>query len=826
MDDDRRASMKSRLVLLITAVLILAGCMLTIVGFNKTGFVESLPFSRNGGLKLVIYLLACVVSLAAAHRLWRLPVAITFLAIAMFVALFAGDGWSLLVVGWFGFSALLLGRIVVQFVSASANDHALETILPMIVGAGLLGTVVGIMAIFPVNYPSTYAALLTLPVIICWRQAKQLLRDATAALSYRHPAEARVDWLQVALYAVFLIHVVIAFVPENGHDALAMHLFIPAHLALRHQWGFDVSTYVWAVMPLLGDWIFAIGYMLGGETSARLINVGFIGVLAVLIQKIVLWARGNARGAHWASLIFLSMPLTFTESSSLFIESIWATFIVAGTWLICRVCATEKFSGPQDLAIAGLMLGLAAACKAVTFVFLPILLLVLLICAPQWARREYAQKIMIGLLFFLLLATIPYAYAYWKTGNPLFPYYNQIFQSSLFTIENFSDPRWGKGLTWAWPYDLTFAKARYIEGDGIGVAGFQWLILFIPAVLFLVTTGYRRACLLLTIGLASVVLVTQFIAYLRYIFPAMVVLIAGMGVAFSHFENRGTKTRTLFFGLLSMVVALNLLFLNSAAQYREMPLETLISQTDRAKYVRNIVPIRAAVEMVNQLNVGVMPVAVFGEPMAAGLIANALYPNWYNRAFEKEVKGAASPEAMVSVLQKRRVEFIVVESGWENSELRERVEKATDLVARIGPISIRVPPDSGRFTEELLVSPQFSAGKGWRLEPGAKLAQNGSVIVTAKGPAHQTVSVQAGMYYRNSVVASCVDQPTMGRIQINWVDAKHKYLSTSSINFQCATNPTEYVMKVFAPARAAYAVVYTSSHLDVPVAFFENSLKR
>ena len=36
------------------------------------------------------------------------------------------------------------------------------------------------------------------------------------------------------------------------------------------------ATYVWAVMPMLGDWLFSVGYMLGGETAARLINVGFI----------------------------------------------------------------------------------------------------------------------------------------------------------------------------------------------------------------------------------------------------------------------------------------------------------------------------------------------------------------------------------------------------------------------------------------------------------------------------------------------------------------------------------------------------------------------
>ncbi len=40
-----------------------------------------------------------------------------------------------------------------------------------------------------------------------------------------------------------------------------MHLLIPAYLETKHQWSFDVTTYAWAAMPMLGDWIFSLGYM-------------------------------------------------------------------------------------------------------------------------------------------------------------------------------------------------------------------------------------------------------------------------------------------------------------------------------------------------------------------------------------------------------------------------------------------------------------------------------------------------------------------------------------------------------------------------------------
>jgi len=149
--------------------------------------------------------------------------------------------------------------------------------------------------------------------------------------------------------------------PELGHDALAIHLFIPSHVASRHSWDFNVQLYIWAVMPTLGDWIYCIAYSLGGETAARLLNVGFLLVLCRLIRELILWAGGTAAGVRWAILFALTTPLTFIASSSLFIELIWSAFVVAGTLEACRI-ATEP--NGRHLLLAGLLLGFAASAKA------------------------------------------------------------------------------------------------------------------------------------------------------------------------------------------------------------------------------------------------------------------------------------------------------------------------------------------------------------------------------------------------------------------------------------------------------------------------------
>ena len=73
--------------------------------------------------------------------------------------------------------------------------------------------------------------------------------------------------------------------PETGHDALATHLFIPAFISYKHEWGFNPELYVWSVTPMLGDWIYSISYMLGGEVASKLVTFMFICILAYLINS-------------------------------------------------------------------------------------------------------------------------------------------------------------------------------------------------------------------------------------------------------------------------------------------------------------------------------------------------------------------------------------------------------------------------------------------------------------------------------------------------------------------------------------------------------------
>lgn len=778
----------------------------------------------------LIFVMVAGVMIWGGRQLTRKAPAFICVVLAGLLALASGALWQLFVMLWFGLACLILGRWLLNRLSSIATPWPAQ----FLVGAGAYGTLVGLIAHLPVAYPGVYGGLLALPLLIFRRSIVDRLRQALQSSVQRstsnEDAAGQVVWLECALGGLVLLYLAVALMPELGNDALATHLFIPAQLASRHQWGFDSSTYAWAVMPMLGDWIFAIPYMLGGESASRLTNVGFIFLLTWLVRDIALWAGGSARGAKWAALIFLSTPLTFTEGSSLFIESIWASFVVAGTLAVLKACSRPEPSG-HHLLTGGVLIGFGVAAKAVTLPMLPVLVLILMWRFRIWCRLDSARLLLWGLTLFFLLGIIPYGTAWWLTGNPVFPFYNAVFKSPMWPPENFVASAFGKGIPFDFLYSISFDSARYLEARA-GAGGFQWLLLFLPMGLGLVLTRHWRATGLMVFAALSTVLIFHSTAYLRYIFPAYATLAGVLGLGFTVATSWGPRLSVALHAAGWLTVLLNLHFLNAGAFYADFPFKSIFSESQRDRYLAERLPIRQAVRLVNSLNVSDDPVAVFAEPLGAGLRADALYASWYNPKWLDAYVGAKTVDALARLLMDKRVSLIVVDERWDlsgnltGSQL-ELLNTVSEEVWRLGPIAVRRLKDDYRFMSELLKDSDFSDIRNWSLTKGAvhDTALN-TVTVSVTSPAAQTVAVVAGRRYQNTVRARCHLETTQGRVQINWNDSERRFIEPTIKVFDCAPDWKEYGMVVTAPPGAANATVYAAGHTSTPMEFKWVSLKQ
>ena len=809
--------------ILIIAITFIMGFSLTAIGLLDFGWPWPLPWDGSDALLSYLgFLLIAAVFLISISKWLAENNNLAFCIAVLVLTLAAGSLWPLLVVLWFFIASTMLGTWLLKKIKIETESW----LNCFLIGAGIYGTIAGLMAHFPVNYPGSYGFALAFPFIFERDLFEKLFNDVKqCVMKGRNKLNASNYWLNICISTVALVHVIMAFMPEIGHDSLATHLFIPAHLLERHQWGFDVTTYVWATMPALGDWIFSVVYMLGGEAAARLINVSFIFILALLVRDIVHWAGGALFGAKWAILIFLSSPLVFTESNSLFIESIWAAFTLAGTLTFLKVCLNKE-SCKQQLIIAGVLLGIAVATKAATFTILLFLVVILIWQYKIWTKLNAVKPLIIGLLAFLLLGCIPYLTAWYLTKNPVFPLFNEIFQSPLWPPINFEDNRWSKGLTWDFIYKATFQTGKYMETTS-GGCGFQWLLVFLPSLAALFTIFHRRGIILFVIAILSIMLSFHSTAYLRYIFPAYVVMIAIIGVGMTNISKISMMQAKVLYGFSSLAVMLNLLFLSAGPfVYRDFPITSIFSAGNRDEYLSHRLPIRNAVKQVNALNIDQTPVAVIGTSQIAGLSANALMANWYNNQFLEAFMAVKTSQDVVDLLVKSHVDFIIIDRSRERmSNQIDLLDKVTYILSQIGSVSVLKLNHDFLFNNELLLNSTFNSKDGWALSDASHFDKN-TMIVSEVAPATQSVKIDSGRKYKNSVVARCYKENTQGRAQVNWMDVSGNIISPNIKVFECKSDWQEITMEVTAPINAVNAMIYISGHTSVPLEFKSVSFKQ
>jgi hypothetical protein len=816
------------LVSFLSNLFLLVGLFLTIWGLAHLDWSKDFPFSNNEAfIRYIGVIFSATFLVFCGSYFFRINAILVGTLIAFSFTILTGYLWSLITVICFFVASVLLGQWVIKKLSQNTDEQSLLTCL--MVGSGVYGSAIGLFSCFPINYPGLYGFLLVLPIIINRGVLQTYLRNFSITNNH---SNFSINWLEIGISVVLLFYFVIAFLPEVGHDALAMHLFVPAFMAVNHQWSFDVSTYVWAVMPMLGDWIYAIVYLLADEVAVRLVNFGFIIILGLLLRDLVRWAGGSDTSAKWALLIFLSTPLTFTEGSSLFIESIWATFVISGLLAILRFCSNNEDS--KSLPVIGLFLGCALSAKAVTFTILPVFLIYILWQYKVWLKNINFKHLIIGLSVLFLIGSVPYFFAFYITGNPVFPFFNAIFKSSYYPSVNFDGSAFfGKGVSWNILYSVTFESIKFLEATN-GVSGFQWLIFLIPTIFLLICKLHRKALALVTIGLYIVFVVFQSVSYLRYILPGFVVLIAAIGLFRDELIKNNNVLNKIWNVMFAVVVGLNLFFIGSGSFYKDFPLTPIIDAFNRNHYLSDRLPIRNAVLFVNQLNNYNNPVAVFASPMTAGLSADPLYPNWYNSNFQTEVSSANSDQELADILNDRSVTFIIIDSNWtgqgccdKGEEKKLFILKISDKIADFGSISVRKVNNNFKFKTELLHNADLNEINSWSLMPGAEYLSDQKVILASvQSPVTQMVKVTGGHNYLNTVVQRCSNEHTIGRIQVNWLDISGSFINTDIVTYDCSMDWAERTMEVVSPENAITAVVYATGHTSVPLEFKHISFRR
>ncbi len=585
----------------------------------------------------------------AARRLW-------LGGLAGILCLFVGLGPVAAIMLLFA-AAFAIGDLVCRPMLGERFDASTRAALSAVMGLGLLSWGVGLLAHFPVNYGWVYLSALGAVVLVRRARLGQVLREVRDWAAHETPSRLEV-LAGAGVAAVLALHAAVASWPEHGWDALAFHLHVATDFFYTARWDFDVRQFVGAVQPMGGDWLFAAAYLVGREQAARLVNLTLLVVAMALVYGEVR-RRSNAPGALLAAALFASVPMAFAETASMFVEDALLVFALGAFVVLSRAWDGMR---ARELVLIAILLGLALHTKLHAAFFAAVIVpLALWRAVVTMGWRSMPRAAGIAALAGAAMAAPPYLYAYVATGNPLFPYFNALFESPLFPIVNFTDPRWTGHATWDLLYRMTVDSSRFIE-ERDGALGVSFLVLLGPA---LVLASWRRDrvfWLPALVGLGYCAGVLWQIQYIRYLYPAFPLL----SIAIAHlWTARGAASPRpiALTAAAAAVIALgvNLYLIPSLLSIDErFGLNPLAEPLRRRALLDARVPERHLIDTVNALAGRQAHVLVLGWPVAAGLEGEPLLVCWYNGALERDFAKAKDVDAMQALLSARAVTHVIL----------------------------------------------------------------------------------------------------------------------------------------------------------------------
>lgn len=587
-------------------------------------------------------------------------------AIALIYTLLTGEGWALLAAGFVLLALHATGALLLR--PDEGRAPAIDHLLAFTLGAGILVGVMNVTAHFTVNTPVTWAAVLALPVVLRWRETRASARRLLQRI-WTPRRWTRAESALVALVAgLCLIHWLLALKPEVSADGRAMHLVIADTIAHSRFWHFDTTQFIWAVMPMGGDWYYTAAYLLGGETASRLLNVSTLFAICLLLYHVARTWLG-VKASLLICAVLLSNPLASLVSSSLFVENVWALLLLAALVGLWRFHETGE---RRYLWLSGFVLGAALATKlGALAAVLPMALLTLLA-----AKGKPKRAMALTLLLFFAVGTAPYVTAWWKTGNPAFPFMNAVFKAPGYPSDvSFVDSRYhNKPVGLDLLNELTFNTRAYLEApDGGWGFHFYWLIPLTLLTAPLLKGFLPRAALFLSVAFFATTFGQQ--TNLRYIYPVMPVFLLATAFVLRQASARWNRLALAIYVALLALVPLNVYFLSSSGWYqRDFIFDPRKWTQSKTKYLTQHSPVRRLIEYANARYPN-EPVMFVDTSEVSGFRGRAFTTIWHTYAFEREFGAATSLADAVRILGSHSIRHVIAPSDPANVDYPSRLLK-------------------------------------------------------------------------------------------------------------------------------------------------------
>ncbi|HAQ35138.1 MAG: hypothetical protein CMF74_05785 [Maricaulis sp.] len=723
---------------------------------------------------------------------------------------------------WTAAAALMLcslsaGAIVLR-IFRRRLEAGTDALFAVIIGLATISTAIFLTSPVSIHTPLTYS--LGIVALVAGGVLLGVFSDVIAIVRRLSATEVReinlIDTILAGLVIAAIVMLALyARLPVVDNDSLILHLRLPLMLQDYGHARFATEDLLVGHFPAAADWLYGFGAVIAGEDGAKAINLSF----ALLVGGIIItWLNlaAGMRAAFAGAALFLTAPILYHETVTLFVENYFTLLLLASVFFAWCYSRDPR---PYYLLACTFTVGAAGAAKLLGLLIIPPLAIWLIVSIVRNKRyTDFAWAALAGGGLALLAAHWPYTMAWLRTGNPLFPFYNTFFRSPHGPEQDWINALFHQTLTPESFVRMSFDASPFLESAGVAFAPFIILAPIFLVLALLAGPAHRKLALtlglpVLLVGLGYLILTSLQQTYLRYFFPLVPMWAVAMGVFSAPLFVRGTW-RLSSVSVAALAVLITFQAVNGPGAFyftRHLtPLQTAFSST-----IEDMRRTRAPERFINDYLRGRTdndePVAYFWRPFIAGSTENAvaLHP-FYSWGPWSDFDAAQRAGGLQDFIATRGVRWFVlhdtavVHAGAGTLETLETL--AEQEIRLSGATLYRVRDDV--FFDDVIAAFETPSTlpEGWT-PVGEIPVEDGAVVVDPQNLLVLGVEVDGDSVILVEADIACGENANYAQLHMNWLDAESTFLRVDIPNFPCRTGTFPLRHEFHAPDGATQGVL-------------------
>ena len=699
----------------------------------------------------------------------------------LFETLYFNILYDLLIIFVFLSSSLSLGN----FFKLKVHNIFDEILIKFSLGIGFFGFIIWLSTFFDLNYKSFF---IFISLLMLFLQRKYLKETLVKLKEYLKEYSKENPYFIIIIIIFFMFYIINAAYPIHTHDSLTKHLAIPLKILNNSNYGYNVIESIvfgdYAVLPHM----FNLFLLAIGGTKALILFITLLSFISLIILLRLSYKICNRNiFINSISIVYLSTPIVYKLSVNLMVETLSLFFILIAILIVTYVKELNK-----NIIFLGLIIGFSMFVKQISaFYILPIVFYVLYIYIKEkyiWNFSEI-KNIFLAIIVSLSIFTPSILIIFYKTGNPFFPFMNGKFQSPYFSTADFKDPFSNfLGFDFNSLWSIIFHTSKNIEMiDG----GIGYIFILLPIVLSLLFFKRdKNVNILLFIALVGYIISTKLTYNIRYFYPTFVLLIPVIIYYIIYIDKKIFFNKNIFslvvlfsFSLSSLYIILH------KDNYWGFKKHMLIPKPELTENLNNSV----LKYIPNERNIKILS---NNDQLRGDFIGDYYGLGWYNTYLVEQMeRNNISP---IDFLSNFDYYLISKLNSLKNEE--------------------QFNPNNVDLKDNLMLISESTSHKLYKIKTSFNTLINEyfqpALLVSITKPETRIFEVKSNEYQIEMQSEKTRDKASVGRFQINWLDANNSFLGTSITTYDLKETTQLYKSGVIndIPRNAKYGVLYINSH--------------